>query len=361
MSSSEISDGTTERPFIFYGLRSKLLNDFKITLMFMKSAALKSVDGFGKAMTIMIGVFFARSIIGGYIVPQAISRIVNALKNEEENVLVFGLGIFTASAIMYAVTEFMLFKYFRMLADAIVTLKKKIVDHIKDNGVSDSPEDVIGRISSDIDFVIWNMNAVLVTLLPNIFTGVVATYTILNFNVQVGLITMLTLAPYLMLAEYYSRRAEVARLEERHEYSVSIACIRDIVYWRQENGFLGQVLNKWYRAILRVIWYDRIYWGLSLFTQYASIGIVAFIALLQAYRGFIDVGSLAGIVSAAINAHTALLNAMWALCIQGQNIAAIKRIYVYLYGVEQSSRGRESTQHSLISTPVSKTHTDSQR
>ncbi|MCS7111095.1 MAG: hypothetical protein NZ912_02485, partial [Ignisphaera sp.] len=109
------------------------------------------------------------------------------------------------------------------------------------------------------------------------------------------------------------------------------------------------------------IWYDRIYWGLSLFTQYASIGIVAFIALLQAYRGFIDVGSLAGIVSAAINAHTALLNAMWALCIQGQNIAAIKRIYVYLYGVEQSSRGRESTQHSLISTPVSKTHTDSQR
>lgn len=342
---------------LFHSFRSKLLDDFKITLLFIRGVAFKNVNGFSRAITIMISVFLARSIVGGYILPQAISRIVNALKNEEENVLAFGLGIFTASAIVHIATEFILFKYFRRLVDAIVILKKRIIDHIKSNGVSDSPEDVIGRISSDIDFVIWNINIVLTTLLPNIFTGIVATYTILNFNVKVGFITILTLAPYIVLAEHYSRRAEVARHEERHEYSVSIACIRDVVYWRQENGFLNQVLNKWRRAILRVIWYDRVYWGFSLFTQYASIGVVSLAALLQAYRGFIDVGSLAGIISAAINSHTALLNAMWALCIQGQNIAAIKRIYVYFHEVGKVSEKSIQNPLSIIST--SKTYTNS--
>ncbi|MEM2390294.1 MAG: hypothetical protein QW215_08655, partial [Ignisphaera sp.] len=184
--------------------------------------------------------------------------------------------------------------------------------------------------------------------LPNIFTGIVAAYTVLNFNMYVGLVTVFTLTPYLMLAEYYSRRVEIARLEERHEYSVSIAYIRDVVYWRQENGFLSQVLSKWYRAILRVMWYDRVYWGVSFFTQFTSIGIISFVAVLQAYNGAIDVGSLAGIISATINAHSALLNAMWALCIQGQNVAAIKRIYVYFHGMNQRDRG-------VLETPLMQT------
>jgi len=331
-----------------YSLRSKLLDDFRITISFIGKVALKKVNGFSKSMAIMVSVFLVRAIVGGNIVPQAISRIVNALKDEALNTAIFGFWLFIVSAIIYAATEFILFKYFKKLAETIIALKKSVIDSIRANGISDSPEDVVGRISSDIDFVIWNMNAVLVTLLPNIFTGIVAAYTVLNFNMYVGLVTVFTLTPYLMLAEYYSRRVEIARLEERHEYSVSIAYIRDVVYWRQENGFLSQVLSKWYRAILRVMWYDRVYWGVSFFTQFTSIGIISFVAVLQAYNGAIDVGSLAGIISATINAHSALLNAMWALCIQGQNVAAIKRIYVYFHGMNQRDRG-------VLETPLMQT------
>lgn len=346
---NSVTEGDATRVLpILHGFRSKLLEDFKITISFLRMIVLKRVKGFAQSMSIMVGVFFVRAIIGGNVVPQAISRIVNALKDEELNVLVFGLGLFGISATIYAITEFILFKYFKKLAETIITLKKLMIDSVKVNGAGDSPEDVVGRISSDIDFVIWNMNMTLVTLLPNIFTGVVATYTIFNFNTQVGLTTTFTLVPYLMLAEYYSRKAEVARLEERHEYSVSIAYIRDIVYWKQENGFLSQVLDKWYRAILKVMRYDRIYWGFGLFTQYASVGIISFVALLQAYSGYVDAGSLAGIISAAINAHTALLNAMWALCIQGQNIAAIKRIYVYSHEEGQKEHHREEASHLLL-------------
>ena len=315
--------------------RSKLLEDFRITASFIGRTAFKRVKGFGRSLTLMVVVFFVRAVIGGNIVPQAISNIVNALKDEETNILVYGLGLFGVSAIVYAITEFVLFRYFRKLAETIVTLKKYMLSSIRDGGAVDAPEDVIGRVSSDVDFVVWNMNATLVTLIPNIFTGIVATYTVFDFNMQVGMVTLCTLLPYLLLAEYYSRRAEAARLEERHEYSVSIAYIRDIVYWQQENGFLDKVLEKWYRAILRVMWYDRVYWGMSLFTQFASLGLVSSIALSQARSGFINAGSLAGILSAAISAHTALLNAMWALCIQGQTTAAIKRVIAYFYDKEQ--------------------------
>ena len=322
------------KALLTHGFRGKLLEDFKITSLFIRKIVFRKVNGFGRNMAIMISVFFVRAIIGGNIVPQAISSIVNSLKNLEVNIPIYGIGLFGVSAIVYISTEFILFKYFKKLAESIVTLKKSMINSIKVNGINGAPEDVIGRITSDVDFVIWNINMVLTTLLPNIFTGIVAIYTIFSFNKQVGVVTTCTLIPYLILAEYYSRKAELARFEERHEYSISIAYIRDVVYWKQENGLLDTVLNKWYKAILKVMWYDRIYWGTSLFTQFASIGIISFIALTQAYSGLIDAGSLAGILSATISAHTALLNAMWALCIQGQTTAAIKRAMVYFYGGE---------------------------
>ncbi|MEM2698762.1 MAG: hypothetical protein QXF17_05540, partial [Ignisphaera sp.] len=62
-----------------YSLRSKLLDDFRITISFIGKVALKKVNGFSKSMAIMISVFLVRAIVGGNIVPQAISRIVNAL------------------------------------------------------------------------------------------------------------------------------------------------------------------------------------------------------------------------------------------------------------------------------------------
>ncbi|GEM_PF-410277 len=319
------------KALLTHGFRGKLLEDFKITSSFIRKTVFRKVDGFGRNMAIMISVFFVRAIIGGNIVPQAISNIVNSLKNLD-SVPIYGIGLFGVSAIVYISTEFILFKYFKKLAESIITLKKSMINSIKVNGINGAPEDVIGRITSDVDFIIWNINMVLTTLLPNIFTGIVAIYTIFSFNKQVGIVTTCTLIPYLILAEYYSRKAELARLEERHEYSISIAYIRDVVYWKQENGLLDTVLNKWYKAILKVIWYDRIYWGISLFTQFTSIGIISFIALTQAYSGLIDAGSLAGILSATISAHSALLNAMWALCIQGQTTAAIKRAVVYFHG-----------------------------
>ncbi|MEM0311178.1 MAG: hypothetical protein QXF10_07035 [Ignisphaera sp.] len=316
-------------------IRSKLLQDSITMARFIHDIIIPNVSGFGLALSIMVTVFIVRSIVGGYMVPQAIVNIVNAVRRNVSypqfffERLVTSVGLFGVAAIIFIVSEFALMKYFSKLADAIVGLKNAMLRKIHENGSNESLEDVIGRVSSDIDFVIWNINGVLTTLLPNIFTTVTSTITIFSFNTFIGLITLATYAPYMIIAEYYSRRVEVARGEERKAYSASIAYIRDAIYEHRNGDLLNKVFMWWRKSITALMWFDRVYWGFSLFTQYSSATLISYLSIEKARSGEIDVGTLAGILSASLGAHGAMMNAMWALCIQGQTIAAIKRIAVY--------------------------------
>ncbi|MEM0026961.1 MAG: ABC transporter transmembrane domain-containing protein [Ignisphaera sp.] len=315
-------------------IRSKLLQDSIIMARFIRDIIIPNASGFGLAFSIMIAVFIIRSIVGGYLVPQAIVNIVNAVRRNISDSLFFyrlitGVGLFGVAAIIFISSEFALMKYFSKLADSIVGLKTVMLRKIHEDGNNESLEDVIGRVSSDIDFVIWNINGVLTTLLPNIFTAITSIVTVFTFNMSIGLVTLATAAPYIIIAEYYSKRVEVARSEERKAYSASIAYIRDALYEHRNGDLLSKVFMWWKKSITTVMWFDRVYWGFSLFTQYSSAVLISYLSIEKARRGEIDVGTLAGILSASLGAHGAMMNAMWALCIQSQTIAAIKRVVVY--------------------------------
>lgn len=44
--------------------------------------------------------------------------------------------------------------------------------------LQENPEELVGKVASDVDFIVWNINAVLTTLLPNLFTALTALITI---------------------------------------------------------------------------------------------------------------------------------------------------------------------------------------
>ncbi|MEM0213697.1 MAG: hypothetical protein QW348_05540 [Ignisphaera sp.] len=61
-------------------IRSKLLQDSITMARFIHDIIIPNVSGFGLALSIMVTVFIVRSIVGGYMVPQAIVNIVNAVR-----------------------------------------------------------------------------------------------------------------------------------------------------------------------------------------------------------------------------------------------------------------------------------------
>jgi ABC-type multidrug transport system fused ATPase/permease subunit len=329
--------------------RVKILSDLITITRFIKNGVAKHVNGFVKAFLIMIAVFGIRAAMGGYAIPQAVANIVNAVRNGASdalfmNRLLTGVFLLLASAVIFFATEFALMKYFAKLADTIVVLKDVMLKRIKMRGNDGSPEDVVGRISSDVDFTIWNINAVLTTLIPNLFSSVASIASVFSFNAVIGYISLASLAPYMIIAEYYSRRVEPVRTDERRAYSVSIVRIRNAVYEYNDFDVLSNVFSWWRKAITALMWYDRVYWGYSLFTQYASVSAIAYLSVDKTRRGEIDVGALAGILSAVFGAHGAIMNAMWALCIQSQTVAAIKRVSEYLFADKELKKAEAPLQ-----------------
>ena len=309
--------------------RSKLLKDLSLMRDFMRLMAISGKkDYFKISLLVLILVFVVRAIGSGFLIPYAISYVVNTFgESNGGGSLLIGIILFETCAIIFIITEFMLVKFFRSLVEAIVDVKNGIVLNITkiraDEG--EVPEDLVGKVANDVDFVVWNMSVTLTTLLPYALTSVVALVTATSFSPIVGALTAITLIPYLVLAEIYSRRVEGYRLEERRSYSASIAHIKDIVYGTQATK-LKNILENWRKSMLKIMWLDRLYWGLGLLVGPASMGIIAYIAIGETHRGILNIGALAGLLSATLGTHTAALNAMWAMCIEGQTSAAIKRL-----------------------------------
>lgn len=299
-----------------------------IAISAVKSMLIPYVSWFRESLMLMIAVFMVRAYIGGYVVPKNTALIVNAIQALDTNAFIYGVSVYVVAGLVHIATEFALQKYFVKLADGIIKIKEIIVNNlhkIKTSGEINL-EDLVGRISSDVDFVVWNLNTTLTTFIPNVFTSVSAMVTLFFFDRIIGLATLPLLIPYIVIAEYYSRRAENARLKERQAYAISIVHIRDVVYGSKDGNTINNSLSSWKNFICKVMWYDRIYWGASLLTLFSSIAFASYITYLQASINRIDVGMVAGILSAISTAHSTFMNAIWALCIQSQTAAAMKRI-----------------------------------
>jgi|GEM_PF-4600998 len=96
------------------------------------------------------------------LIPYAISYIVSPFREKnEESSLLRGFILFEVSGTLFIVTEFMAIKFFRSLVEAVVGIKNSMLSNMTKIRVEkgEVPEDLVGRVASDIDFVVWNINA----------------------------------------------------------------------------------------------------------------------------------------------------------------------------------------------------------
>ena len=317
-------------------LRSKLYSDTVLMLHIIKYLD-TVVSNFAKiSIPILLIVYLIRGFVNGTFIPYSITYIVNGLKDENKNVLQAGLILLLASSVIFAITEIAQMNYFKKLTRSIISLKKHILSKIvRKDCLQENPEELVGKVASDVDFIVWNINAVLTTLLPNLFTALTALITIYSFNTTIGLITATSTIPYVIYAEIYTKRVEVYRALERKTYAQSIVHIKNIIYGEKVDKDLDNILKKWEYSVNKMMWLDRFYFSASLATSLLSVSGVALLASREVSSNKLSIGALSGILYASITAHFGMLNAMWAFCIQGQTVSTLKRIVNYLLTSEK--------------------------
>ncbi len=296
---------------------------------------------------LLVVVYLTRGFAYGFFIPYSIAFIVDGLRGANSNSIKLGVGLLVTLAVVFVVTEIAQMFFFKKLPRIIVTLKQLVVKTIENSSnASDDREDLVGKISSDVDFIVWNVNAFLTTLLPNLFTALTALFSTLTFNISIGLIVTSTLTPYIVYAEVYSRIIEKYRSQERRAYAQSVVYVKNIVYGdRSSREDLDNVLLKWEHAINKIMWMDRYYFALGFTTCFLSISYIAILAIRRVEESYLGIGAFAGMLYASLSAHIGMLNAMWAFCIQGQTIATIKRILSYIQLVEKLKSHEKRTVH----------------
>ncbi len=221
----------------------------------------KFVSNFAKiSIPLLIAVFSIRGLVNGTLIPYSVTFIVNALRDLGGSELYLGIALLVLSGALFAITEIALMAYFKKLARSIVALKEHIVNVVVNmrKRVQDNPEDLVGKIASDVDFAVWNINAILTTLLPNLFTTLTALITLYSFEYTIGLVATTTALPYLLYAEVYARRVDAYRTLERKTYAQSFVYIRDVVYSGGLSRDLRRVLADWEYSVNKILWLDRV-------------------------------------------------------------------------------------------------------
>jgi hypothetical protein len=59
----------------------------------------------------------------------------------------------------------------------------------------------VGRLASDVDFVMWNLGGMYTTFVPNLLTALVATATVWQLSEPMGVVTVATLPISLLILE----------------------------------------------------------------------------------------------------------------------------------------------------------------
>lgn len=288
--------------------------------------------------------FLIRAYVNGSLIPLTTKNITDIIANRLQrgandwSSIISGIYTLFAVAALFVATEWMLKLYFDSLVDTIVRVKTSLASSLLHNGNNGRREDVVGRIASDVDYVVWNFNGVYTTLVPNMLTTVVSTTTLVALSPSIALLNLTFTIPVITLTEFYLRRIEVVRAEERTRFSESLYYANELVKGNIEaKELFASSLKRWNRAIKSNILLDRVYWSTSLASAMAAISVSTYIASKEAFSGRISPGSVAGIISAAFNFHFPLINGLWALCVLGQTVPAMKRIAELVEETRRSS------------------------
>lgn len=274
-------------------------------------------------LTTAFAAYLARAFAGGMFVPYALKDVSNGLYYDNRAEVVDGLWLLLAAALIFSASEWGFKPFWDGIARSIVAVKMRLVEGLRSSA---NNGDMIGRLVNDVDFVMWNVGGMVNTLVPNMLTAVVSEVTVLQMNNALGLLSLAGLPVYLAVLEYYVNRVEEARSVERRAYSESIHAAGEYLSGRGPAEAFKRSLRTWLGGIGKNILLDRVYWSLSLSLNYSVPLAVLILGVDYVRRDVINVGSLIGVLYAAMNMYGALTNAFWGICLMGQNRVPINRI-----------------------------------
>ncbi|MCS7145311.1 MAG: ABC transporter transmembrane domain-containing protein [Nitrososphaerota archaeon] len=289
-------------------------------------------DGIGRGNAAK-GLFYAsvtfliRSTALGLMLPLILRDVVAALSSTPPDTRLLNQGLLSLGlvAVSVSASEWLMKPFWQSMASGIVGIKRGIVNRAAPTG-GDS-KDVIGRIVSDVDFVIWNNSSSLTVILPNFLTTLASFAAMIQLSPRLSAIAVSIVPPLLVTTELYVRKAEQARNIERSFYSQSIHFAERLL-----NGGRDQLpsfqtsLEKWLSGISRLIQYDRLFWFSGLLFSSTLPFTILWVGIGELNAGRLDVGALAGSLYASVNYSMALVNGFWGLCMLGQSLAAIRRV-----------------------------------
>ena len=278
--------------------------------------------------------FVLRAIASGSLMPLALTSLVNSLEGSasggslsiRESGIMNAILMILATTIIYAATEWLFRPFWNTVTKAIVNIKNGIIMELNGSRNPVNVNDMVGRLASDVDFVMWNIGGMYTTFTPNILTTVVSLATIFQLSPIIGAMAVAATPFSLLIMEPYIKGVEEARQVERGSYSEVIHLIDEYFKGNAEPSQIRDALNKWYKGMTKQIFFDRTYWSSSFAYSYVVPLLLTMFGIHEVEKGKLLVGNLVGIVYASLNVYSPLINALWGLCVLGQNMVPMRRI-----------------------------------
>jgi len=273
-----------------------------------------------------------RALAGSVMFPLSIGIVVNHLNEGGQGLPLMTLTFLILSLSINLLTEWVFRPYNYLFARKISEMRKHLADTInKMNSASEASankisDDLIGKLTSDVDFVMWNLSGVIATIIPNLLTASLAVVTIAYTNLPMAGISTLILPLYLLVVRKYSNEVFNIRMEERRIFSRIIKMSGDVVNGYSDNNLYDEALNSWNKVMHRQITIDRVYWTYALFFMGVGPIILLFFGVHLVNQSLLSVGNLVTIVLAANNIYWPIAALVWGFALLSQTVPAAKRI-----------------------------------
>jgi len=191
--------------------------------------------------------FALRAYASGSLIPLSITDIVNYLQQDNGHGLRRAILMLAASAVLFSATEWLFRPFWASIARGIANIKARLISGAPRG---QDPSDLVGRLASDVDFVMWNLGGMYTTFVPNLLTALVATATVWQLSEPMGVVTVAALPISLLILEPYLAGVERARTVERRYYSELVHRLEERLRGTASDEDFVRSVRMWEKGML---------------------------------------------------------------------------------------------------------------
>lgn len=146
-----------------------------------------------------------RALAGSVMFPVAVGDLVNSLSGNVRSIPVTTWTLLVASLCINVATEWAFLPYWKLFTRKISDIRRALAVSVSEVGTEDQG-DLVGKVASDVDFVMWNTAGAIATILPNFFNAALGIVTIANSSLLMAGVAALLVPPYFVIVQNYSKK-----------------------------------------------------------------------------------------------------------------------------------------------------------